>query len=157
MLNICRDISRRFLGPMAALALISAITVPARADDPPYYSPGGVALSGYDAVAYFHQGTAQRGSSAHSVVWHGVTWYFTDEDSLTAFEMNPTAYEPAFGGYCAYSVSLGKHMSGDPLAFAIVDDTLVLFHNPGVLAKASDDMTAVLAKASANWPAVLDH
>ncbi len=67
--------------------------------DPSLFSAwGGVAIGGYDTVAYFETGRAMAGSAQHSLVWKGVVWRFASQGNQTRFEMNPWAYAPMFGG-----------------------------------------------------------
>ena len=67
----------------------------------------GVAIKGYDPVAYFTKGAPVRGSKTHSLKHAGVEWRFSSAENKTAFAANPAKYMPAYGGYCAYGVSRG--------------------------------------------------
>lgn len=87
----------------------------------------GVAMHGYSPVSYFESGHAEPGSAAFARKWRGITYHFTSEAQAAAFGADPAHFEPAFGGWCAYGMSLGIRWDTDPEAFKIVDDRLLLF------------------------------
>jgi len=67
-----------------------------------------LALHGYDAVSFFTDSAAQEGSAQFAAVHEGATFYFTSQKNLDSFKADPAHYAPAFGGFCAYSVLVGK-------------------------------------------------
>jgi hypothetical protein len=73
-----------------------------------------LALDGYDAVSYFRTGKPIKGVAAHGVSWKGASWRFASAESKAAFEANPHAFAPQYGGYCAWAVSQGYTAKGDP-------------------------------------------
>ena len=90
----------------------------------------GLALSGYDAVAYLNQSKAVKGDKHLSLTHEGVTYYFATADNKEEFRRNPSRYEPAYGGWCAYAMgSNGKKVSVDPKTFKVVNGKLNLFYN----------------------------
>jgi len=141
------------------LALLAAALIglyaAAQADEPMYFAPGGIALSGYDAVAYFTQGRPVEGTAEHSIVWRGVSWYFVSSESQMFFEMNPAAYAPQFGGYCAYAVAEGYTDSAAPDAFFVRDGRLYFMHTATMLRQKQAKLGRIVAEAQGNWPAVL--
>lgn len=140
---------------VAALILSLAVALPAVAEERPVHAPDGLAIGGYDAVAYFSEGRAVPGQRTHAVKWRGAIWLFSAPETLAAFEMNPRAYAPRFGGYCAYALSEGRLAAGDPLAFAIRDGRLYLAHSPRYLALWSADPAGRIGLAEGYWPAIL--
>ena len=84
----------------------------------------GVALHGYDAVAYFTQGQAVPGSAQFEHRWNGGRWRFSTAAHRDAFAKAPDQYAPQFGGYCAWAVSRNYTADIDPIAFAVVDGKL---------------------------------
>src|SRR5690349_3167282 len=62
-----------------------------------------LAIQGYDPVAYFKENKPAKGKSEISVSYLGVTYYFSSPENKTAFIKEPTAYEPQYGGWCAYA------------------------------------------------------
>ena len=99
-----------------------------------WYSPvasgeNGVALGGYDPVAYFTDGAARTGSSEWQAEWGGATWHFASDAHRTAFLADPEAYAPQFGGHCAFAASLGIKTPGAPETWSIIDGRLFLNAN----------------------------
>ena len=97
-----------------------------------FNQPFGIAIHGYDAVAYFRAGRPERGRDDYAIIWKGAVWRFASAENLRRFEANPRAYAPQFGGYCAYSVSKGHVSTGDPAAWEIVEGRLYLTNSPNV-------------------------
>ncbi|MCX8507571.1 MAG: hypothetical protein ORN49_01615 [Rhodobacteraceae bacterium] len=135
----------------AALGLVAA----AQADQPMYYAPEGIALSGYDVVAYFTEGRPVAGSAEHAIKWRGAVWYFHSPESEMSFEMNPEAYAPQFGGYCAYAVAEGRTASVQPGAFFVRDGRLYFMHTEEMLRQKQAELTRIVTQAQGNWPHVL--
>jgi len=142
-------------GLICACAALTGAAFMAVAEEPVYYAPGGIALSGYDAVAYFTEGRAVEGDADYALNWRGATWYFAGPDTLMAFEMNPEAYAPEFGGYCAYAVAEGQTGPSEPDAFFLREGRLYFMNDARTLAAVQGDLDRILAEAEAHWPAVL--
>lgn len=121
-------------------------------DETAYFAEDGVAIRGYDPVAYFDQGAPVAGSAEHSLDWQGVTWHFASAENKRAFQANPEAYAPAYGGYCAYAVAKDKLASIDPTAWKIVDGELYLNYSQSVQDTWEQDIPGYIEKAEANWP-----
>lgn len=88
-----------------------------------------VALDGYSPVSYFEKGQAEKGSKQHKSQYEGVSYYFTSKAQKTTFENNPSKYVPAYGGWCAFGISVGGLFRVDPEKFKIVDGQLLVFLN----------------------------
>ena len=146
-------ISRRTLIASGG-ALLAAPSL-LRAATAPVYSDRGVAVDGSDMVAYFTQGAPVKGSESHKFDWNGVTWQFASAANRDAFAADPDAYAPQYGGYCAWAVSNGYTASTTPEAWKIVDGKLYLNYSRRVQRRWEQDITARIAAADANWPAVL--
>jgi len=116
---------------------------------------GGVAIHGYDVVAYFTDGAAVRGSADFVQTRDGVDWHFASREHRDAFAKEPARYLPAFGGYCAYGVSRGYAVDVDPEAFAIVDGALYLNYSRSVQRTWNEDRPGYIEKARQRWSAVL--
>lgn len=145
---------RTFVTSLAALAVTTA-AVPSLAEEPWFYSRNGAVIGGYDVVAYFREGRAVKGSADHSVMWKGAMWHFSTAENRDHFEMNPMAYAPQYGGYCAYAVSRGYTASVAPDAWKIVDGKLYLNYSKSVRRLWQQDIPGNITKANANWPGVL--
>ena len=90
----------------------------------------GVAIGGYDVVAYFTQNVAIRGSKKHGFTHNGTTFYFSSEDHKKQFAENPTQYLPQYGGHCAFAMAVGNgKVPSDPETFKLYDGQLYLFFN----------------------------
>src|SRR6218665_2903687 len=88
-----------------------------------------VALQGYDPVSYFN-GNPQEGSDRYTHTFKGITYYFLNPANRDKFRQNPAAYEPAYGGWCAYAMGEnGEKVKIDPDTYKIIDNRLYLFYN----------------------------
>ena len=116
----------------------------------------GVALHGYDPVAYFTEDKAVLGDAANSASHNGATYYFASADNKAAFEQDPDKYAPQYGGYCAMGTSLNKKFDVDPTQFAVIDDKLYVNLNDKVKQRWSEDIPGNIEKANANWPEIKD-
>lgn len=115
-----------------------------------------LALQGYDPVAFFTDGKPVRGEAKFPLRHNGAIYYFASKEHRDAFKADPGKYEPAFGGYCAYGVSRGKLVEIDVDAFQIVEGKLLLQYSKGVRDDFNKDAKGNLAKANANWPALVE-
>jgi YHS domain-containing protein len=59
----------------------------------------GVAIKGYDTVAYHTEGRAVKGQSKYSSEWNDAKWYFKNAQNRDLFAANPEKYAPQYGGY----------------------------------------------------------
>jgi YHS domain-containing protein len=116
----------------------------------------GIGISGYDPVAYFTDGKAEKGLPQFSSTADGVTYLFATSDHKATFDSSPSKYEPQFGGFCAYGLSRGSLIEIDPSAFQIVNGRLLLQYSKGVMNKFNKDAVTNLQKADQNWPILLD-
>lgn len=142
---------RTLILAILALPVAGTILRPALADEAEIYAPSGVAISGYDPVAYFMAKKPVQGEADHALRWRGATWYFATAANMEAFEMNPAAYAPQYGGYCAYSVSRGSLSASSPEAFTIHGGRLYLNSSPAIRAVWGEDMDGNIQKADGNW------
>ena len=98
-------------------------------------SISGVAINGYDPVAYFTAGKPVAGSADFTTEWNGAVWRFSTPANRASFVNNPEKFAPKYGGYCAYAVSSGYTASTVPEAWTIVDDRLYLNYSVSVRAR----------------------
>ena len=91
----------------------------------------GLALSGYDPVAYFEVGggKATKGDAKLEFTYRGVKYRFANAANLDTFKADPRAYEPCYGGWCAYAMARGDKVEIDAESFLVVDGKLYLFFN----------------------------
>jgi hypothetical protein len=127
------------------------------ADNPPVaVDDAGLAIGGYDAVAYFTDGAAMKGDPAFAHQWMDATWLFASAEHRDVFAADPEAYAPQYGGYCAFAVARGHAAKANPEVWKIVDGKLYLNLGPGVQSQWEKDIPGYVARANTNWPGALD-
>lgn len=141
-----------------ALASVTPVLAASRADagQPQVFNTDGIAINGYDPVAYFTESKPVYGDDAHTSDYMGATFRFVSANNKAAFEADPAAYAPQYGGYCAYAVSLGATATTEPEAWTVHDGKLYLNNNLTVRDIWSEDIPGNIMKGDANWPAVLN-
>ena len=93
------------------------------------YQPNGIAIRGYDTVAYFTEGKPVEGNDEFTTVWQDATWKFSSQEHLELFTTDPEKYAPQYGGYCAYGVAQNNLVKIEPDQWTIHDDKLYLNYN----------------------------
>jgi YHS domain-containing protein len=115
----------------------------------------GVAIRGYDPVSYFKQGKAVKGKKEFSLLHEGVNYNFSSAENREEFKKNPSAYEPQYGGWCAYAMGAkGEKVGIDPETFKIINSKLYLFYNSvfnNTLISWNKDEANLKTKADQNW------
>jgi YHS domain-containing protein len=115
----------------------------------------GVAIKGYDPVAYFTTGKAVKGNKDISVYASGATYYFSSAANKELFKNNAAKYEPEYGGWCAYAMgATGEKVNIDPGTFKIVNGKLFLFFNKffnNTLKDWNKDEANLKKNADINW------
>lgn len=120
------------------------------------YKPSGIAIRGYDPVAYFTEGKPVEGVSEYATEWMGATWLFASPEHLNNFLEQPQSYAPQYGGYCAYGVSQSYLVKVDPEQWTIVDDKLYLNYDEAVQKKWQKDIPGFIAKGDKAIAGLLD-
>ncbi len=122
-------------------------------------SANGLALQGYDPVAYFIQKKAVKGKKELAVIHQGLTYYFSVAEYKDLFLQNPSAYEPEYGGWCAYAMGAkGEKVAIDPETFKILNNKLYLFYNRffnNTLKDWNKDESALKQKADLSWKKII--
>lgn len=115
----------------------------------------GVAIDGYDPVAYFKVNKAVKGKKDLAVYHQGVTYYFSSIENKEEFKRFPSKYEPEYGGWCAYAMGAkGEKVSIDPETFKVLNGRLYLFYNryfTNTLKSWNKDEANLKLKADASW------
>ncbi|MEP7317370.1 MAG: YHS domain-containing (seleno)protein [Panacibacter sp.] len=115
----------------------------------------GLAIQGYDPVAYFTQNKAVKGAKQFATLAEGVTYYFSTAENKDLFVKDYKKYEPQYGGWCAYAMgATNEKVEIDPETFKIVNGKLFLFYHTWVnntLNKWNKDEANLKAAADKNW------
>ena len=144
---------------VVAMVMFVSMAVPtlAEAKSEIYQNWQGLAIKGYDPVAYHKKGKPVQGSSQHEIEWKGAKWRFASAAHRDLFTSNPEKYAPRYGGYCAWAVSQGYTAGVDPEnAWKIVAGRLYLNYNVEIKEKWEMDIPGHIQSADANWPSVLN-
>ena len=144
---------------VAAFALMSSLVIAgaANAGTETNISSGltikghGLAVHGYDVVAYFTKGEPTVGRAKYSAVHNDATYRFASKAHLEAFKKNPVKFVPQYGGYCAYGVSVRAKFDGDPRLWKIVNGKLYLNLNEDIQKTWEKNIPGNIKKANRHW------
>jgi hypothetical protein len=117
----------------------------------------GLAINGYDPVAYFIDRRPTPGRGDLEYAFGGAVWRFHNEGNLAAFIAAPSAYAPSLGGYDPVGVARGVALPGDPRLWHLAGDRLFLFFSPEDQAAFAGDVDRTIATADRKWLAVRQH
>jgi len=112
----------------------------------------GLAIDGYDPVAYFTENKPVKGNGQFQFEFGGAKYRFASAANRDLFATDPRKYVPQYGAFCAYAVSKGYTADTDPLAWRIVDGKLYLNYNAGAQTEWEKDVAGNIKKGDANWP-----
>jgi hypothetical protein len=155
----------RACAPLLMLALLlaphTAFAQEQKARDVSQFNLGkdGLALQGYDPVAYFAEGGAKpaKGLDTITATHDGVLYRFASEEHKKLFLASPDKYEPAYGGWCAYAMAKKEKVEVDPESFLTTGGRLMLFYKGwfnDTRAKWMKDEAGFTTKADAGWKEV---
>jgi YHS domain-containing protein len=144
----------RFVPAIFLLSFAGAALAPAKSPVDPVNQSKGVAIKGYDPVAYFTQSKPVKGSAGINFSWGGATWWFASREDRDAFQADPSKYAPQFGGYCAWAVGHNYTADTDPAAWKIVDGKLYLNYSRDIQKKWEVEQPKLIEEATRNWPAL---
>lgn len=116
----------------------------------------GVAIHGYDVVAYFTEGQPMQGREEYEVTYQEATFRFATPEHKQLFLDDPEAYIPAYGGYCALGVANGYKDGMHPEAFEIVDGRLFFNLTPWIHRSWQQHMDALIERGNRHWPEIKD-
>ncbi|HXZ46044.1 MAG TPA: YHS domain-containing (seleno)protein [Pseudolabrys sp.] len=114
----------------------------------------GLAISGFDPVAYFTEGKALFGQPEFELNLNGVVWRFCNEGNRGAFAVHPEVYAPRFGGYDPVAIGHGRSVPGHPLIWAVIGERLYLFYSETSRAAFLADTGRIIDTAERKWPEV---
>ena len=118
----------------------------------PVNGKDGIAIHGYDAVAYFTSSKPIKGTEKFQYSWNGANWYFSSEENRKLFAATPEKYAPQFGGYCAFAASRDYVYDADPAFWKIVEGKLYLNYNADAKKEWEKDVSGNIKKGNDNWP-----
>ena len=115
----------------------------------------GLAISGFDPVAYFTKGAPEQGQAAFECTFAGVVWRFRNSGNREAFIADPDVYVPRFGGYDLVALARGVSTPGNPRYWLVVEERLYLFFDGDSRAAFAAEPERFVAEAEEQWPQVL--
>jgi YHS domain-containing protein len=140
--------------PVVALQLLLLLS--ASAKQLSNLDNAGLALQGYDPVAFFTDHMPVKGNQQFQSSYNGAKYYFASAAHKAAFDKEPAKYEPQFGGYCAYGASRGKAAPIKIEAWQIVNGRLLMQYDLDVKDMFNSDPQGNLKKADENWPGLVE-
>ena len=114
----------------------------------------GLAIDGYDPVAFFTDGKPTLGSADLELRNGGVVWRFANVGNRAAFAAAPDVYMPQYGGYDPVGVARGLSVAGNPNVWIIQGQRLFLFYDSARRQKFASDPDRLTASADRKWPDV---
>lgn len=134
----------KLIFPLALLLFVSSIF----AEEVKHSTVG---VQGYDLVSYQKNKTPLHGNGNFVSVHEGVRYLFINEENKMEFDRNPSKYLPAYGGWCAFGVAVGKKFTSDPNVYEVVDGKLYLNLDNKIKGLWLKDMKGNIKKSEANW------
>lgn len=130
-MRIFRILSRA----LAAMAIVTAFALPSNAAPATVnVDKSGLAILGYDPVAYFEMKKPVKGRPSITATHDGAIYHFATARHRKLFAANPEKYVPAYGGWCSYGMRYGQISRIDPRSWDIVNGRLHLSLNQGTRA-----------------------
>ena len=114
----------------------------------------GLAIEGFDPVAYFTDSQATPGVGDFEAAEAGAVWRFRNEGNRASFVAHPDIYGPQFGGYDPVDLARGVTYAGNPRFWLISGQRLYLFGREESRDAFAADPKRFLPDASARWPAI---
>jgi len=114
----------------------------------------GLAISGFDPVAYFVDAKPKMGRPDMELHLDGAVWRFQNEGNRAAFADHPEVYTPRFGGYDPVAAARGVSVPGHPLFWAVTGERLYLFFSEEARTAFLADPGRIIDRALRKWPDV---
>lgn len=118
------------------------------------YTHSTPAVQGYDVVSYHTGKRPIRGNGNFIAEHDGATYQFSSKENMQAFQVNPAKYVPAYNGYCAFGVSVGKKFIGDPEVWRVVDGKTYLNLDTGIQDSWLKDTAGHIKAADSKWQGI---
>jgi YHS domain-containing protein len=140
---------------MAAAAMVVTLSMGGAQAENYLNAIDGVAMDGFDVIAYFEDSKPAKGSTEFSFEYRGATWLFASAERRDMFAADPAKFEPKFNGWCANAVSKDYVADVDFVnGWAVIDGSLHLFWADSTKHNFLSDITAKRVRAADNWPTV---
>lgn len=136
---------------LMSLVVMFCVTFAATAQQSEVFVTKGIAIKGYDPVAFFTDSKAVKGSEVLTYKWKEATWLFSTEENLAAFKENPEKYAPQYGGYCAYGTAQSHKAPTETDTWTIVNGKLYFNYNANVKKEWIKQQDTLIKKADTNW------
>ena len=114
----------------------------------------GLAIEGFDPVAYFTDGQAQLGRQEFEASQAGAVWRFRNASNRASFAAHPEIYGPQFGGYDPIDLARGVTVAGNPQFWVVSGQRLYLFSREQSRDAFAANPAGVLRNATQRWPAL---
>jgi hypothetical protein len=116
----------------------------------------GLAIEGFDPVAYFVQDEPVLGLPDFEAAEAGAVWRFHNEGNRLSFLEHPDIYGPQFGGYDPVGVARGVTFAGNPRFFVVANQRLYLFGQESYRDAFAANPGRYLAEAEKRWPRLVE-
>jgi YHS domain-containing protein len=141
-------------GVAAVLLALAAATASAQTA-PLNTTADGIAMDGFDVVAYFTDGAPAMGHPDHAVDYQGARWLFASAERAAQFRADPARYAPQNNGWCSYAVSEGYAADVDFInGWSVIDGALFLNYDRETRDTFLASSDKRIAAAKGNWPRV---
>jgi hypothetical protein len=114
----------------------------------------GLAISGFDPVAYFTDAKPKIGRPGLELRVDGTVWRFRNEGNRAAFADHPDVYMQRFGGYDPVAIARDASVPGHPLFWAVTGERLYLFFSAEARTAFLADPGRIIERATRKWPDV---
>ena len=138
---------------LSALLLLQTFS---NAQNSTVFTTNGIAIKGYDAVAFFKEKKPVPGTETFSYEWNGAKWLFSSKENLDSFMIASTRYAPQYGGYCAFGTAQGHKAPTETDTWTIIDGKLYFNYNNKVKEIWSKKAADYIVLADKNWEKIKD-
>ena len=121
---------------------------------PEVFQKSGIALGGYDPVAFFREQKPVMGAASFTTKWNDAVWHFSTKENLDSFVNSPDRYAPQYGGYCAFGTAEGHKAPTEVDTWTILDGKLYFNYNQEVKGLWEKDRSKFIQQADGNWESI---
>ena len=121
-------------------------------------STKGIAIEGYDPVAFFTENKAVPGSMEFQSNCQGAIFQFASARNKKKFDNDIMKHLPQYGGFCAVSASMGMVEPISIETWSVVNGKLYFQRNAKALGMWSEKGPQVfIQRADKNWPGLVNR